>query len=195
MRHGHTSLFHGGGRQGGKADDVARGVDVGNRGLEVLIDLDPATLCGLDADALQTQFFDVAPATDADQSHIVGPGRSILELQLHLLAMRTDAREATLHLDLDANGAQLIDQASDDLTVDEGHHVVMFFEQCYAHVERRENAGVLDADGAGAHDHQRARNPLYVQHGVRIMDQPLVKRNLLRAVWRRPRGDQDEVPP
>src|SRR5262249_53604750 len=55
--HGNAGLLHRGGGQGRVADDVPGGIDVGNAGLVILIDVDPAAGIDPAVDALQAEKF------------------------------------------------------------------------------------------------------------------------------------------
>ena len=78
-------MLHAGRRERGKADHVARGVDVLDVGLVVLVDVEPLAVVELDADLVEPERpAHALPADGVEQR--LGPQRlARLELRLHQL--------------------------------------------------------------------------------------------------------------
>ena len=64
---GPAALLHRGAGQRRKADDVAHGVDVRHRGLEILVAPESAAFVGLQPGAVECRALGIADAADAEQ--------------------------------------------------------------------------------------------------------------------------------
>ncbi len=120
MDHGHTRLFHRGGGERREADDVARGVDVGDAGLKVLVDVDEAPLAHPHAQVLEAEPAHVALPAGGEQGDIAGDALAPLQVQLGAVAPHRHPGDAVVEHEAEAEPLQLLLEAQGDLTVHEG---------------------------------------------------------------------------
>src|SRR5208282_4913769 len=101
------------------ADDIARGVNVENRSLIVVVDHQLAAAIGLDAGGLDLQLVAVGLAADGVQERLPANNLAALELGENLRAILVEAHRNDLLAEAKNRSqlTQLIAEALDDLAV------------------------------------------------------------------------------
>src|SRR5215813_14492371 len=186
-----TTLFHRGRRQRRKADDIPRGIDVWNRGLEMLVDADPAALVERDAGGFQVQQIGVRLSTHGVEQRRAGDGLSALQRGDHVPARILFHREYFFpEAEDDPEVPQVILQMLDDLAVHEVEYFRPLLDDRHPNLQRRAHRGVLDSDYARADHDQVFRYLREALQLARVNDYLAVEGN--HWIARRPSAAGDE---
>ena len=192
MAGGDAPLLHRHRGQRRVADDVARGVDVRLRRLEVLVDGDAPARVEREAGLVEPEGLRVAGAARRVED--------LVDLE-DLAALERDAQRPARHAldrfdgvaqhDLVPAALERRLHAGRHLAVEPAEQVAATLDDDDGRAERREQAGVLAADDAAAHDGQRGRDAIEVEDRVGVLDVGIVEGHARRAV-RRAAGRDEE---
>jgi len=86
-----------------------------------------------------------------------------------------------------------VDELVGQLAVEEGHQAGIGLDDRHLHVERGEDRGVFDADDAGAHHDELARDAGDLEDFVAIEDVLAVEADVARAIGLGADGDQEAL--
>src|SRR5262249_38815107 len=142
-------------RQRRKADDIPRGVDVWDCGLEMLVDADPPAVVERDAGGLEGQQIGVRLSAHGVEQRRPGYGLSALERGDNGTARILFHREYFFpEAEDDSEVPQVILQMLDDLAVHKVEYFRPLLDDRNPNLQRRAHRGVLDSDHARADNDQ-----------------------------------------
>ena len=140
-------------------------------GSKILVDRNAPAAVRFDASRRQVQLVDIALPADRIEQRVARHLLLAFEIRDHAAVGQL---LHALHFFAQAHGhagvAQVIAERLDDLLVGELQQPRPLFNQRDAHAERREHAGVLDADHAAAHHDQGLGQVGQVQNLVAVDD-------------------------
>ena len=179
--HRDAGLLHRGRGQGGRADHVARGVDVRDGGLVVLVDLDrPRSL--------------IAMPTRSSPRSLVLPARPAeTRIAFGLRTAPDLSRTSTLSPDVDRLDRVVASRTgcpsppsgsaatADDLGVERADQPVALLDHGHVDAEDGEHAGIFAADHPAADDEHALGHLAQAQDRVRVVDTRVVEREDRRA--------------
>ncbi len=188
------ALFHGDGRQAREPDHVPGRVDVRLRRPVLRVHRDAATLVGRQARRLQVELIDVADASHRVEQRVAGNALVALERGNDgTLGRGGDRVDLLVEAQCHAVIPQVIAEGLHDFAVGELEQPRPLLDEHYADAERREHAGVFDADHAAADDDERLRQVRHLHHLVAQEDRAAVDRHGGRLCRARARGDDERV--
>jgi hypothetical protein len=189
-------LFHRRRGQAGEADDVTDRIDVRHVGLVVLVDVKPAAIVGPQSGRVQPQGVGRASPADAVQRLVGDHLLAAHQLQAHVITVivviRIDRRHRLAEVKNRPVRTQVIDERFHDLAIDERQQLRARVDERDAHAQRREDAGILQADDPGADHHQRLGQLFDPQQIVAGEDVLTVAWRKRVVHGRRADGDDDE---
>ena len=188
---GRTPLVVGGTGQTRPADDVARRIDVGDRGPVVLVDGDLAPAVDRDAHVLQAQLVGVAGPAVTPQQGIGAQLLAGLQVQDDAVFLAFDALVFLVVTNEHIVVLQVIAQGVGDLVVEEAEQLVAVVDQVHQHAETTEDGGVFAADHPGTIYDQPARGMGQRQDGVAVVDARMAEVHVHRAIGSRAGSDDD----
>ena len=187
-------LLHAHAREGGKADDVAGGVDVGGARAVERVGVHVAAVVDGDAGGGEVEFVGVALASRGHQHAVGREGGAGVEHDLGRALVHGHALDLRVVVDADPEsarhrggerlrgvGIELLEQAR--ARVDDGDLAA----------EGPEDAGVLGADHAAPHDDHARGDALEAQHRVGVDDDLVVEGKEVRAERGRSGGDEEDL--
>ncbi len=143
--------------QPGRADDVARGVDALDGRLVAVVHLHVAAV-ELHLGAASEHAVEIGHDADGGEQHLgldLGLLVAFDEVDLHRVFAHAEVFALRVHVDLDALLVEGALEGLGDLLVLDREDVGQHLDERDLRAERVEEVGELDADGAGADDHDR----------------------------------------
>ena len=190
MDDGDARLLDAGRGQRGRADDVARGVDVRDFALVVRVDRDEAALAGRDAGGGEVQVGGVALPAGADEHAVARERRARGKREDDVAGLRGIARgDALLPVKLHAVRRHRVGERARDFRVEKRHQRVAAIDQMHLDAERGERAGVFAADHAAADDDELLRHRRELEDFVGVVHAVVARRETpadaaARSRWR-----------
>src|SRR5712671_5349832 len=190
---GEAALFHGGAGQGGEADDVAGGIDVRDGGLKILAHCQLAAAIRCKTGPFDIELVAIGLASDGVEQVLSANDFSAFQLGEDLVAPLV---KANLH-DLLAQAkdgpelAQLEGEALDDFAIDKLQQGGPQVKDRDLHAQSCKHGRVFNADNAGAHDNQLARNFFEAVDLIGVEDALAVDEYVIAVGGTGSAGDQD----
>ena len=188
-----ASLLHGRGGERRKADDVACGIDVRDRGAIVFVYGNMAAIVQGKAGFLQRQA--VHGGTTA-----CGEERSISFEDFAALHNQANATCGVLRLDgtlvkpeMHAERGETMAKAIGDFIVEEGKKAIAAVDESDVHAERFEDGSVFAADDAAANHGQTFGDAVHLQKSVGVKGVDVVENDFRRSMRLGAGGDENDV--
>ena len=190
----HPALLHGGGRESGEADHVARRVDVGDVRLVALVDDDQPALAHLDPGRLEADALGVAAAPRRPQQDLEGPCLAVLEAHSQpVVVERADLLDAVVEEDLDAVVTHGLHEVIAALGVEKAQQGVAGIDEGHLYPDLAEHARVLAPDHPASDHDDRFGDVGQLEETVGVDDARVVEGDVIRLEGGGAGGDQDEA--
>src|SRR5439155_13259083 len=176
------ALFHRSGRQSGKADDVARSVDVCDGGTIIFIDGQIAAVIDGEAGLFESEAIDGGAAACCKKRSVRFQNLAGLHCQLcssrGVLYFHWPFVEPEIH----AKFREAVAEAIGDFGIEKWKQTIAAVHQGHFHAERHEDRGVLATNNTAADDSERFWNAIHLQKCVRIESVYVIEENFGGAI-------------
>ena len=183
MACGNTALFHGGGCETWKTDDITGGINMRHIGLERhMVNLDAAPAIDIDPNGIQSETAHVARAARRIEQHIGFHQAAIGQADFNTCWFHRDVFYFGTQADGHAAVTHLVDEIIDQFAVHEIQYCFAGFNQGDRHVQRGKDRGIFNTDHATADHRQRAGQGFHVENFVTVKNAVTVERNVVGSV-------------
>ena len=153
MAHRPAGLLHARRGQGGKTDDITRGVDIFDVGLEMLVHGNDPALAGFDSRLLESEVSRIALSSRRDQHRIAGQCRTGGEFEPNPTGFQRKAfLDIFFPVKNDSATLKRSHQSLGNFRIQKRKEDIASVEDVDLRAERAEGAPVFSADHTGADD-------------------------------------------